>query len=165
MKNTSLFKYVAVAVPTVFLVTALAVCGVSMAQQNLQEGLVVTVDVFSGRPNPRFMITEPSDIMDLRDNLANLPALSEALGESPEFGRLGYRGIMIFNQAGIEGIPRYVQILGGKVKVCPGAEGGEVGFFADTGGLEKHYLGLAKEQGLIPLDLLEKEIVPDPDAM
>jgi hypothetical protein len=163
MKNSSLFAYLAVAVLTVFLVTGFTVCRTSMAQQNLQEGLVVTVEVFSGRPNPSFMITDPSEIIRLRENLVKLPALATAGGDFSEFGRLGYRGIIITNLVGIEGIPSYVQVLEGKVKVCSGTKGAN--FFEDTEGMEKYYLGLAKDRGVIPADLLDRNIVPDPDAM
>jgi len=138
-----------------------SVCGMSMAQEK-GDKLLVTVEVFSGRPNPTYEITEPGEINRLKDSLANLPALAKTEVDQCAFGRLGYRGIIISNPAGIEGIPGYVQILKGQVQVLSDSE---ARFFADAAGLEKRYLGLAKAQGLIAQGLLEEEIVPDPDAM
>lgn len=137
-------------------------CGTAVAIEKMQK-LTVAVEVFSGRPNPSFDITDPGDIARLRESLKGLPVLAMTEEEGFEFSRLGYRGIVITNSSGIEGIPMYVQFLNGKVKVL-GAEGGGANFFKDTGGLEKYYLGLAKMKGMIT-DLLDGKIVPDPDSM
>lgn len=177
MKHCNIFEYLSIAVLTVFLITGVMVCGTSMAQEDTEvrlntgersktgEKLVVTVDVFSGRPNPSFEITEPNEIIRLRGNLTKLPALAKTGAEFSEFGQLGYRGVLITNPSGIEGIPRYVQVLGGKVKVSSGAKGQDTSFFMDVEAMEKYYLQLAKEKGLIPQDLLDKGILPDPDTM
>ena len=135
-----------------------------MAQENAGK-LTVSVQIFSGRPNPSFEIIEANEIAGLKEVLANLPALTVTTEEGYEFNRLGYRGILITNSGGIEGIPRYVQFLNGKVNVVAGASGGVKNFFSDAEGMEKYYLGLAKKKGLIPRDLLDNKIVPDPDAM
>ena len=136
--------------------------GTAAAMENKQK-LTVTVEVFSGRPNPTFEITDPGDIGRLRESLKTLPALAMTEKEGSEFSRLGYRGIIITNSNGIKGIPMYAQFLGGKVKVL-GAEGKAANFFKDTADLEKYYLNLAKTRGLITA-LLDDKIVPDPDSM
>jgi hypothetical protein len=170
MKNNSLFDYRTIAVLAVLLITWVMFGGTSMAQQNNEVTLnrepkiVVTVDVFSGRPNPSFDITEPTEIARLQDNLTKLPAVMKTAGDIPDFGRLGYRGILIANPSRIKGVPAYVQVLEGKVKVWSTNTGGDARFFTDAAGMEKYYLGLAKDRGLI-LDLVNNNIVPDPDAM
>lgn len=148
----------------VLLVVAFSVWGSSMAQ-NKAERLTVSVEVFSGRPNPTYDITDPGEINRLKDNLSNLPAVAMTGDELMAFGRLGYRGILIRNPAGIAGIPPYVQILEGKVKASFGPKGADSTFFMDTEDLEKRYLGMAKDKGLISPGLFADNIVPDPDAM
>ncbi|UCE74347.1 MAG: hypothetical protein JSV56_01215, partial [Methanomassiliicoccales archaeon] len=125
-----------------------------------------TVDMFSGRPNPSFEITDPKEIVHLRNGLKDLKEVVIITGEEiREFGRLGYRGILITNSAGINGIPSRVQFLNGKVRVFS-EEGNKDKFLKDVAaGMEKYYLGLAKKRGLIPKDLMDKGIVPDPDTM
>jgi len=135
-----------------------------MAQEKAEK-LTVTVEIFSGRPNPTFDIKEANQITELREALANLPESAVTAQEASQFNRLGYRGIIIMNTGGIKGIPRYVQLLKGKVKTISGTGRGNTRFFDDAKGMERYYLGLAKKKGLIPRDLLEERIVPDPDTM
>ena len=131
-----------------------------------QEGgptLAVTVEAYSGRPNPTFHIADPEAIDRLRKRIGKLPAASITRSESIRFSRLGYRGIVIVNQEGIEGIPEYIQALDGKVKII-WRGGDEALFFEDAQGLERYCLGMAKSRGLIA-DLLEAGHLPDPDSM
>ncbi len=157
MRDCKVFTILA----TVFITLAF-VCG-SVVAADKAEKITVTVEIFSGRPNPTFEITDTSAIDRLRDSLDRIPVLAMTEEEGGEFGRLGYRGILITHDGSVEGIPRYIQFLNGKVKVL-GARGEGARFFKDTGKFEKHYLGLAKTKGLIA-ELLDQQFVPNPDTM
>jgi hypothetical protein len=52
----------------------------------------VALDVFSGRENPKWMLTEP----EARELQARLTDLPEASGPLPQ-GKLGYRGFVVRN--------------------------------------------------------------------
>ena len=138
------------------------VCGTAVAAEKA-ERLTITVEIFSGRPNPTFEITDPATVSRLRESFDRLPVLAITEEEGFEFSRLGYRGILITHDGSVEGIPRYIQFLNGKVKAL-GARGEGAKFFKDTAKFEKHYLGLAKTKGLIT-ELLDEQFVPDPDSM
>lgn len=161
-------KYIickATVVLMVFLfISAVFIYGSSMAEDE-KNTITVTVEVFSGRPNPSFEISDTEEVARLRQNLEYLPSLAMNVEERAEFSRLGYRGILITSSGNIVGIPGYIQCLSGKVKVSSAMSGGENRFFSDVAHLEKYYLGLAKKRGLIPQDLLDNKIVPDPDTM
>jgi len=143
-----------------FVIAISFACGTAVAADKAEK-VTVTVEIFSGRPNPTFEITDPAAIVRLREGLKRLPSLSLTEEQGFEFSRLGYRGILITHDGSVEGIPRYIQCLNGKVKVL-GGEG--AGFFKDTGKFEKHYLGLAKTKGLIT-ELLDEQFIADPDSM
>ena len=128
----------------------------------ISKGLCVSVEVFSGQPNPNFYISDTEALGQLRANLKSLPAFEASEGANHQFSRLGYRGIVIYNDAAVEGIPVFVQFLNGKVKIIEKA-GAPATFYEDTNNLEKYCLGIAKKKGLIS-DLFEIG-VPDPDAM
>ncbi len=156
-KASSLFMIMAA-----FVIAFSFACGTAVAADKAEK-ITVTVEIFSGRPNPTFEISDPAAVARLREGLERLPSLSLTEEQGAEFSRLGYRGILITHDGSVEGIPRYIQFLNGKVKVL-GARGEGARFFKDTGKFEKHYLGLAKTKGLIT-ELLDEQFVPDPDSM
>lgn len=126
-------------------------------------GVTVVVEVFSGRPNPTFTLDDATAIHRLRETLTRLPAEPIEAPEAVGFSRLGYRGVVIRNPHGIEGIPRYVQVLDGLLLVRDEPEGGPR-YFRDAAALEKRCLTLADERGLIG-ELIAAGLVPDPSAM
>ena len=156
-KVSSLFMILAA-----FVIALAFTCGTAVAADKAEK-VTVTVEIFSGRPNPTFEITDPAVVARLREGLDRLPILAMTEEEGFEFSRLGYRGILITHDGSVKGIPRYIQCLNGKVKVL-GARGEGARFFKDTGKFEKHYLGLAKTKGLIT-ELLDEQFIPDPDSM
>ena len=127
------------------------------------HGLTITVEVFSGRPNPAFVLDDVAAIHRLRGDFSRLPAETTDGPSTAGFGHLGYRGIVIDNPHGVEGIPRYVQVLDGVVLVRDEA-GSTPRYLRDNGSLEKRYLALAVERGLIG-ELIEAGLVPDPSTM
>jgi hypothetical protein len=90
----------------------------------------VEVDLYSGRPNPRFRLSaEAADELLRRINV--LPAAAEAV---PPVERLGYRGLRV--HAGTSSSPSEVMISGGTVTV--GNAAGEVRQLVDRDrGLER----------------------------
>jgi hypothetical protein len=52
---------------------------------------VVTLDVFSGRPNPTWSLSEPATAELLR----RIQALDAAKSDAPEFQNLGYRAVRV----------------------------------------------------------------------
>ncbi len=126
-------------------------------------GVTVTVEVFSGRTNPTFVLDDIAAIHRLRGDFSRLPAESPDGAQAAAFGHLGYRGIVIDNPHGVEGIPRYVQLLDGLVLVRDEA-GSAPRYLRDTGSLEKRYLALAGAEGLID-ELIEAGLVPDPATL
>ena len=55
--------------------------------------LRVTVDIFSGRPNPTWIVTNDEKIERLRGALVESPAAISAIGEG--YQGLGYRGVQL----------------------------------------------------------------------
>ena len=126
-------------------------------------GVTVVVEVFSGRPNPTFVLDDAAAIHGLRQAFSALADELPDDAQAAAFGHLGYRGVVIRNPHGIAGIPRYVQVLDGLVLVRDEPAGGSR-YLRDTESLEQRYLALAAERGLIA-DLVAAGLVPDPAAM
>ena len=127
------------------------------------HGLTITVEVFSGRPNPAFVLDDVAAIQHLRNAFSQLPAETPDGSQAAAFGHLGYRGIVIDNPQGVNGIPRYVQVLDGLVLVRD-KDGSAPRYLRDNGSLEKRCLALAVEQGIIG-ELIEAGLVPAPSTM
>lgn len=135
----------------------------AFAPSELGSGVKVVVEVFSGRPNPAFTLDDPAFLQSLRKAFAGPAAETPDTSQVLAFSRLGYRGIVIENPAGLAGIPRHAQVLGGRVLVSDGIEGGPR-WLQDAGLIEKRCLALAAERGLIA-DLVAAGLVPDPAAL
>ena len=127
------------------------------------QQIVLTVDVFSGRPNPTLTIADPRDVARIQEIFKRVSPCSATAEEEQAFSRLGYRGVVISNPEGLQGLPARFQALNGKLRI-PGDRGTDTRFYRDAENLEKFCLDLAKKRGLLT-DLLEKQIVPDPDRM
>ena len=72
----------------------------------------VTLDVFSGRPNPSWRLS-PEEAEELVRKLEGLPASDR----SPAADDLGYRGFVVTGLQGPTGSPSQVHVLGGIVTV------------------------------------------------
>ena len=112
----------------------------------------VELDIFSGRPNPTWTLSDADDA-DLRARLAALPSASAATLHSD----LGYRGLIVrlADPAG----PQVVRIQRGHVQ-ADGAEPPAEGNRADSGrSLERWLLGTGRsglEPGLYDIALQDK---------
>src|SRR5689334_13843506 len=102
--------------------------------------LEIELDVFSGRPNPRWVVPEVE-----RDSLLNMVAsLREAGGPMPATG-LGYRGFILRDGN------REILVFRQLVRV---RRGSDEEIYRDTAGLEKRLAQEAKRRGItVPLPI------------
>lgn len=96
------------------------------------ERMTVELDVFSGRPNPKWTLTE-GEAVQVEERLRDLPQASEA--KQPG---LGYRGFVLMKGK------RRVVVGSGVVRT---EEAGQSRTYRDSKGLEGYLLGLARAQG------------------
>jgi hypothetical protein len=84
----------------VYISALLLICSLKMSAESAQTPNVLHVEVliFSGRPNPVFTITDPSEIQEITALANGLPRHTTAVAKSSEEQAvLGYRGIAIEN--------------------------------------------------------------------
>ena len=114
--------------------TASSHCGRPDASRETQAPLEVELDVFSGRPNPRWVLPA-----DERDSLLTLVAsLREAGGPMPATG-LGYRGFILRDR------DREILVYRRLVRV---RRGRNEDVYRDTAGLEKRLALDAMRRGI-----------------
>lgn len=82
------------------LVLFLSLAGLVNAQSSATDGLRVEVMVFSGRPNPVFVVTDPAQIREILSLVDTMPQTANADGRSVAKQGLGYRGIAVTNLSG-----------------------------------------------------------------
>src|ERR1700676_3786237 len=97
----------------------------------------VTLDIFSGRPNPSWTMCA-DDEKELARQLADLPRA----GEVPGGDDLGYRGFVITNHAGQSGLPAEVRVFEGVVTIKSDAG---ISTFRDMNHVEKWLAEQARE--------------------
>lgn len=113
---------------------ASADCARSETGREPRVPLELEVDMFSGRPNPRWVLP-----MDERDSLLNLIAsLREAAGPMPATG-LGYRGFILRDG------DREILVYRHLVRV---RRGPKEDFYRDTADLEKRLAREAMRRGI-----------------
>jgi hypothetical protein len=103
----------------------------------------VEIDVYSGRPNPSFELSEPLS-KEFTKKLENLPRAASA---PPEPG-LGYRGFVVTLDAGNSGAPQKVRVFGGFISF---EKGTDVETFIDRNGAEAWLKEQAARAGHGPL--------------
>lgn len=148
-----------------FALVAAATCSVvSAAQAQSVKSLKVELLIFSGRPNPTFVITDPRDIHDILDTAKNLPQneqIKDAEKAAPE-PRLGYQGFLVTNQSDDSTEVKSVQVRGSAVHLALKAAGDAKGKSTqhsarlDRGNfLESKLLSHGRDIGVIDDRLLE----------
>ncbi|MEB3318913.1 MAG: hypothetical protein VKO39_12345 [Cyanobacteriota bacterium] len=100
--------------------------------------MVVELDVFSGRPNPRWQLSQ-AETIDVEAALRDLPRTDA----SPSEPGLGYRGLILMHSTPTAGLVPRVRIHGGLI--TPMAEGGQT--YRDIHGLERRLLLQAVQHG------------------
>lgn len=92
--------------------------------------MTVELDVFSGRPNPQWILTE-EETAQVEKLLLNLPDGTEPLAQG-----LGFKGFILKDDK------RRITVGGGSVRAD-----GSNHIYRDTKGLEAYLRNLAKKQG------------------
>ena len=116
-------------------VTALVFAiGCASSNTGAANPLEIELDVFSGRPNPRWVASSEQSAAMSRA----LSSLPDAPHRRPEPDHLGYRGF-ILRQHGLR-----ARVYGGHVTVT---ENGDTRTFVDTAGLEQQLIADANERG------------------
>jgi hypothetical protein len=116
------------------LLLACAACSGSTSRIELSNP-EMELDVFSGRPNPRWLLTS-TEQRTLEEKLSDLPATTRTRVPA---GKLGYRGFYIHD-------PKLrIQIADGLIVVSRGDSAHKI--FEDRHGAEQFLLTLAKQRG------------------
>ncbi len=135
-----------VPVAMVLLLLACVSAGPPAEAAEPSSGLVVTVMVYSGRPDPSFTIDDPAAIAELRDALQSAPAKEGFDRQTVVPSILGYNGVLIENPAGVEGVPAVLMLYGGTIE----ARNGGKRFLDDPGRqLERRLIDQATEHGVL----------------
>jgi hypothetical protein len=92
----------------------------------------VELDVFSGRPNPRWMMRT-----DLAQDLASVTGQPQVVAPNEPPG-LGYRGFTIHNLSGNPQLPATLHVYDGTIAVPTGDD--RHLYFADEQGLERQLM-------------------------
>ena len=116
------------------------------------KGLKVTVLLFSGRPDPAYIIDDTPSLDQVKKILE--------MSRETKFDKttvipsiLGYKGIVVENEANIAGIPQRFAVYRGTIEM--GAQ--EKRFLTDEGNsLEKFLLDKAIERGVIEDNVLRR---------
>lgn len=123
----------------------------SSTDQN--RGLKVTLNIFSGRPNPSYYL-ENQDLMETIISLFNEveknPITFNTNSVFPT--RLGYAGFMIENPGNVSGFPPFVGVYKGNIEV----KNGQKRFLKDiNGALEEFLLNQAQEKGVVSDEVID----------
>jgi hypothetical protein len=112
----------------------LAAAGAASEKPAGSTGLTVQVLIYSGRPDPIFVIRDSAGIGQLKQLLdqATPAAAPTDRGESVLPSILGYKGILVENPGGLGGLPRELAVYKQKVQARDGARR----LFTDSGAIE-----------------------------
>ncbi len=100
--------------------------------------LEIMLDVYSGRPNPRWFIPD-DQIKTIREKIDGLPEASPV-----DRDILGYRGFVIKNPNRIEGIPEKIVAFNGVLEITKKEK---TVYYKDEQDLEGYLLKMASELG------------------
>lgn len=136
--------------------SSVAAVGAESTATEKVNALQVEILVFSGMPDPRFLITDPALIKEIMDLVNVLPAHPTLKGKdaiSPK-GRLGYRGIRIENVSSANTGIEWFSVFRSNVEIVKkGATAKE--FRADAGvALERRLIQMAEEKKVMPSHVL-----------
>jgi hypothetical protein len=99
----------------------------------------VELDVFSGRPNPRWELSH-AEVAELRTRLAGLPRCDQPTDEPA----LGYRGLILSSAQAPPGLPSWIRVHDGVVTIRTDAG---IRCHSDVNGLERWLIGQARARG------------------
>lgn len=117
------------------------------------KGLKVTILLFSGRPDPNYLLDDKNAIEQLK-TLINTAKTNDKFEKSTVIPSiLGYKGIVMDNQTKVSGIPSFVAVYKGNIEV---KDGGKRFLIDEAGALEKLLLDMAIEKGVIDEKVLKR---------
>jgi hypothetical protein len=123
-----------------------------VAIEGSSDGVVVRILIFSGRPDPTYVIDDEAQIAGVRRAVAGAAANPDFRGETVLLSALGYKGILVRNLVGAEGLPQEILVKGSDVELRSG--GAKAEFRRDEGQLEKLLLDIGREKRVVDDDLL-----------
>ncbi|SOD90580.1 hypothetical protein SAMN06269250_3469 [Spirosoma fluviale] len=110
----------------------------SLEKQQQPTAMKVELDVFSGRPNPTWTLSE-EESTELVALLKSLPIAEE----SSEEGGLGYRGFVLSNFKETEGLPSPIRVYRKTIRM----QLDRPQSFQDIHGVERQLLQQASQRG------------------
>jgi hypothetical protein len=117
------------------------------ARPDVPKGFEVEVLLYSGRPNPTFVVTDEAEIRSLVALARTLPASASAAANP---AALGYHGLKLRNRSAVATDIDAIDVRGSAVAItAAGATHPELHGDA-TGALEKRLLALAQAHGALP---------------
>lgn len=138
----------------------IAFLGMLTAGSALASELSVTIDVFSGRPNPTITVEDIGTSAYLEEALSGASSLTIVSDEEKRsLDALGYRGVVISRQK--PGAETIVKAKNGLLRVT-NASG--VQYYRDDANLEGYFIRLMANSPEVS-ELVAKSIIPDPMSM
>ena len=92
-----------------------------IAEDEMDKGLEVVLSVYSGRPNPRWVLSEGPDFDKVVTLLRSLEVRQDQLFDYGEWNRLGYASFRV-HARGVEGVPQVVHVWRDMAMVTPGGD-------------------------------------------
>jgi hypothetical protein len=150
---------------TLYLAALLAMISPAISADQKPEALQVEVLIFSGRPNPVFIVSDPAEIREIVSLAESLPGSPEAKASHPI---LGYNGIVVENLSTTLPDVQQFKVGRGDIDIVrkPGAQSRKAAPTATdasqakvrrdgANSLETRLLSLARSKGAIDDRLLE----------
>jgi len=109
------------------------------------QGLQVTVLVYSGRPNPSFVLEDSASLEHVRSALSSATEMRDFRGGTVLPSILGYNGVVVANPSRLAGLPASIAIHREKIEV----HDGKTRFLTDGGALEAWLIDRAREKKLL----------------
>lgn len=103
-----------------------------------QENVEIMLDIYSGRPNPSWLMSV-KQMEPILEKINNLPS-----AERVPRDKLGYRGFIISNVNRLDKIPERIVVFKGIVAIT---ENGKTEYYRDINDLEKYLQKMAEEVG------------------
>ena len=108
------------------------------------QTIEIILDIFSGRPNPSWVI-DKRRMKPIMEKIQDLPPADKI-----ERDILGYRGFVIMNHNNLERIPDKIVVYNHVVMIT---EEGKTNYYSDINDLERYLIKFAEEMGF------EREVI------
>jgi hypothetical protein len=117
------------------------------------KGLKVTVLLFSGRPDPFYILDDEDTIEKLKSLAGNAKAYDKFEKPTVIPSILGYKGVIVENQTKVPSIPAFLAVYKGNIEVKNETKM----FLIDEGSaIENLLLQQAMEKGVIPEGVIKR---------